>query len=82
MLVLAHENGIPEAKQKRYKAFASQVADMSIGLFSKNGLFRADGQARHYEAITGADDLVWALLQLHSALKRPNQRLGHIDVNF
>ena len=82
MLVLAHENGIPEAKQKRYKAFARQVADMSIGLFSKNGLFRADGQARHYEAITGADDLVWALLQLHSALKRPNQLLGHIDVNF
>ena len=36
----------------------------------------------HYEAITGADDLVWALLQLHCAMNRPDIRMEHIDVNW
>ncbi|MFB3829003.1 MAG: hypothetical protein ACE15B_19710 [Bryobacteraceae bacterium] len=81
-LALSGEKAVPAAKRERYAAFAREVADRAIPLFSKNGLFRADGAAGHYEAITGADDLVWALLQLHCALNRPDHPIGFIDTNF
>jgi hypothetical protein len=81
-LALSADQSIPTAKRDRYMAFAREVADRAIPVFSKNGLFRADGAAEHYEAITGADDLVWALLQLHSALNKPEAPLGYIDVNW
>ncbi len=72
---------LPE-KSARYMNFARRVADMAIELFSRNGLFRADGTAEHYEAITGADDLVWGLLQLHCALNKEPLQLSHNDVNW
>lgn len=75
LVALAREAGIAPEKQKRYLAFAREVADKSIPVFLKNGLFRADGAADHYEAITGAGDLVWALLQLEHPLP-------HNDVNW
>jgi hypothetical protein len=55
---------------------------MALEVFPKNGLFRADGSANHYEAITGADDLAYALLQLYAATGDPPRRLPHIDVNW
>ena len=58
------------------------MADRSIPLFLKNSLFRADGAADHYEAITGTDDLVYALLQLHAARNKPDHPLPHIDANL
>jgi hypothetical protein len=79
---LTHEKGIPSGKQKHYFVFAREAADKSIAVFVKNGLFRADGLANHYEAITGADDLLWALLQLHCELARPDHRMSHNDVNW
>jgi hypothetical protein len=81
-LALSSEQAVPQAKRERYAAFAREVAERAIPLFSRNGLFRADGAAEHYEAITGADDLLWALLQLHCALFRPDHRIGFIDVNY
>ncbi len=82
LVALAREKEIDAAKQTRYMEFAHLVADRSIDIFSKNGLFRADGAADHYEAITGADDLVWALLQLYCADARPDHPLHHDDVNW
>jgi hypothetical protein len=82
MLALAREEGVTGTKQQQYRDFARDLADLSIKVFSGNGLFRADGSAQHYEAITGADDLTWALLQLHCALNRPDVRMEHIDVNW
>jgi hypothetical protein len=79
---LAQQNRIPAARQKAYREFAVAVADKSLALFSKNKLFRADGSARHYEAITGADDLLYALLQLYCSLAKPQLALPHIDVNL
>jgi hypothetical protein len=81
-VALSAEQVIPAAKREAYGKFAREVADRAIPLFSKNGLFRADGAAEHYESITGADDLVWALLQLHCALNRPDHPIGFIDVNY
>ena len=81
-LALSAEQAIPPAKRERYGKFAREVADRAIPIFSRNGLFRADGAAEHYEAITGADDLLWALLQLHCALYRPDHPIGFIDVNY
>jgi hypothetical protein len=82
LLAVSREEGIAAAKQERYRAFARDLADLSIKVFHKNGLFRADGAAEHYEAVTGADDLVWALLQLHCTLNRPDVKMEHIDVNW
>jgi len=82
MVSLAGRKTTPAEKAIRYRAFARQVADMAIELFSCNGLFRADGTAQHYEAITGADDLLWGLLQLHCALHNEPLQLGHNDVNL
>ncbi|MBI3679594.1 MAG: hypothetical protein HY235_04280 [Acidobacteria bacterium] len=82
LVSLSGEPRIAKDKQKRYREFAVLAADRSISLFSRNGLFRADGQARHYEAITGADDLVYSLLQLYCALAKPELKLTHIDVNL
>jgi hypothetical protein len=82
MLALAREEAVARNKQETYRAFARDLADLSIKVFQKNGLFRADGSAEHYEAITGADDLVWALLQLHCSLNRQDIKMEHIDVNW
>ncbi len=82
LVTLSHEKTTPPAKAARYMSFAREVAGMSVELFSRNGLFRADGSARHYEAITGADDLLWGLLQLHCALTGEPHQLGHNDVNW
>jgi len=82
MLSLAREESIASNKKERYSAFARDLADLSIKVFGKNGLFRADGSAEHYEAVTGADDLVWALLQLHCSINRQDVRMEHIDVNW
>ncbi len=82
LVALAREKGVPPEKQRRYMDFAGQVADMSLGLFTRNSLFRADGMAEHYEAITGADDLLWGLLQLHCARLGTPHQLGHNDVNW
>ncbi len=79
---LSRDNAVPAEKKPRYLAFARELADMAIELFGRNGLFRADGLAEHYEAITGADDLVWALLQLHCAVTGASRQPGHIDVNW
>ena len=79
---LSQERRTTRERQKRYREFAVVTADKAIGLFARSGLFRADGSARHYEAITGADDLVYALLQLHCLLSRPDRPLPHIDVNL
>jgi hypothetical protein len=81
-VALSAEQRLPAENRARFGKFAREVADRSIPLFSKNGLFRADGSASHYEAITGADDLVWALLQLHCSLNTPEHRIGFIDVNY
>ncbi len=82
LLALGRENGMAAEKRQRYWEFARSTTALALGLFSKNGLFRADGVADHYEAITGADDLLWALLQLHCQLNKPELNLGHIDVNW
>ncbi|MBL8292076.1 MAG: hypothetical protein JNN08_09580, partial [Bryobacterales bacterium] len=82
LLALEREVRVPAARQKAYRAFAVTVADRSLALFTKKNLFRADGNARHYESITGADDLLYSLLQLHCALARPERALPHIDVNL
>jgi hypothetical protein len=67
MTALALEPAIEAGKRRRYLEFAHATADMALEVFPKNGLFRADGSANHYEAITGADDLAYALLQLYAA---------------
>lgn len=82
MTALAAEPRTAPADRQRYLAFARQTADLALRVFPKNGLFRADGAAAHYEAITGADDLAWALLQLDCALNGCPAPLGHIDVNW
>ena len=82
MTALAREPRAAPEMQKRYLEFARQTADLALRVFPKNGLFRADGSARHYEAITGADDLAWALLQLDCELRGCQPRLGFIDVNW
>ncbi|MCC6588951.1 MAG: hypothetical protein IT168_19800 [Bryobacterales bacterium] len=82
LLSLSREAHIPAAKQKAYKEFATKLADISLALFTRNKLFRASGSSNHYESITGADDLLYALLQLHCALIRPDRPLPHIDVNL
>jgi len=82
LLGLSKEPEVVPEKRTQYESFAVQVADMAIQLFSKNGLFRADGNARHYEAITGADDLLWSLLQLHCQINNTPHQLKHIDVNW
>ncbi len=82
MVALAQEPAISAEKRHRYLEFARRTADMALTVFAGNGLFRADGSAQHYEAITGADDLLYALLQLHCALMKPPRRLPHIDVNW
>jgi hypothetical protein len=82
MVSLSRENAIPAGKRPQYLEFARQTADLALRVFPKNGLFRADGSARHYEAITGADDLVWALLQLDCELNRCPEPLDPIDVNW
>jgi hypothetical protein len=82
LVSLAHEKSIAAGKQKIYFAFAQEAADKSIAVFAKNNLFRADGLADHYEAITGSDDLLWALLQLYCEQARPDHRLSHNDVNW
>ncbi|MGQ9635728.1 MAG: hypothetical protein ACUVXB_15975 [Bryobacteraceae bacterium] len=82
MTALAGEEGVQPASRARYRAFAIEVADLALRVFSKNNLFRADGSAQHYEAITGADDLLWALLQLDCELRGCSTRLDFIDVNW
>lgn len=82
LVTLSREKATPAEKQKRYIAFAREVADMSIALFSRNGLFRADGTSEHYEAITGADDLLWGLLQLDCALAGGPHQPGPNNVNW
>lgn len=82
LLSLEREARVPAARQKAYREFAVKVADQALALFSRKNLFRADGKARHYESITGADDLLYSLLQLHCALTRPDHPLPHIDVNL
>lgn len=82
MTALALEPAIEAGKRSRYLEFAHATADMALEVFPKNGLFRADGSASHYEAITGADDLAYALLQLYAATGDPPHRLPHIDVNW
>lgn len=82
MIALAREPRTAPAMQDRYREFARQTADLALRVFPKNGLFRADGSAAHYEAITGADDLLWALLQLDCELNGCPITLGHIDVNW
>lgn len=79
---LYQEPQLTNADQKIFLNYAIQVADMADKLFSKNGLFRADGTVVHYEAITGADNLCWGLLQLSCALKGDGHQPGHIDVNW
>jgi hypothetical protein len=82
LVTLSREKTTLPEKAVRYMNFARDVADMSISLFSRNGLFRADGASRHYEAITGADDLLWGLLQLHCALTKESRQPVHNDVNW
>lgn len=82
MAALSSEAGVPLEKQKTYRKFAVEVADKSIALFACHGLFRAEGAARHYEAITGADDLVYSLIQLQCEISCPEHRMGHIDINL
>lgn len=79
---LSREESLPEQKRKACLAFAQQVAAMADRVFSKSGLFKADGTVEHYEAITGADDLCWAMLQLHCALSGGPVKLSHSDVNW
>ncbi len=47
LAALGDERGIAPGKQKTYSIFAHLVAGRSIDVFSKNGLFRADGAAEH-----------------------------------
>lgn len=82
MAALAEEPALAPEKRSRCLEFARRTADMALELFPRNGLFRASGSARHYEAITGADDLLYALLQLHCVLAGSSRRLPHIDVNW
>ena len=82
MTALSDEPDLGAQQRSRYLEFARRTADMALRVFPRNGLFRADGSARHYEAITGADDLVYALLQLYAALAGGERRLPHIDVNW
>jgi len=82
MVALARDTHTPPEEKARYLGFARQTADLALRVFPKNGLFRADGSASHYEAITGADDLLWALLQLDCELSGCPVALGHIDVNW
>lgn len=79
---LSQEPKVANNEQKSLLDFALKVADMSDHLFSKNGLFRADGTVNHYEAITGADSLCWSFLQLSCALKGKELQLKYIDVNW
>lgn len=79
---LSREQRVDEERRRRYLEFAQRTADFAVRVLSKNGLFRADGSASHYEAITGADDLVWALLQLDCELRPCPAPPGHIDVNW
>lgn len=82
LVSLAREKTTAPDLAGRYLAFAREVAGMAIDLFSRNGLFRADGASQHYEAITGADDLLWGLLQLHCAVNNEPHQLHHNDVNW
>ncbi len=82
LLGLAKQPEIAPEKREHFESLAVSVADMAVGLFSKNGLFRADGNANHYEAITGADDLLWSLLQLHCQLNKTPRQLEHINTNW
>ena len=82
LVTLSREKTTPPAKAQRYMAFAREVAGMAVQLYSRYGLFRADGASEHYEAITGADDLLWGLLQLDCALINAPRQLGHNDVNW
>ncbi|GIU77174.1 MAG: hypothetical protein KatS3mg005_0412 [Bryobacteraceae bacterium] len=82
MLALAREKTTPPSQRLQYVDFARKTADLALRVFPKNGLFRADGSSAHYEAITGADDLLWALLQLDCELNGCPIALGHIDVNW
>lgn len=82
MAALSSDPAVPKEKRQIYRKCAIEVAGRSISLFAYHGLFRAEGSARHYEAITGADDLVYALLQLHCEIFRPEHRMGHIDINL
>lgn len=82
MVALSQQSAVDAGRRARYLEFARRTADMALEVFPLNGLFRADGSARHYEAITGADDLLYALLQLHCALADPPRSLPHIDVNW
>jgi hypothetical protein len=55
--------------EEKYLAHARQLADRSIELFWEDrALPRASSKTHHYEAITGADTLALALLELHAAL--------------
>ncbi len=82
MLAVARDERTEPSMKQRCLDFARQTADLALQVFPKNGLFRADGAAQHYEAITGADDLLWALLELDEALRGGSAPLGHIDVNW
>ncbi|MBI4892078.1 MAG: hypothetical protein HY821_15740 [Acidobacteria bacterium] len=82
LVSLSEETAIDPGKRKNYLEFSTAAAGKAIDLFCRNGLIRADGAANHYEAITGADDLVYALLQLHCRLHRPDIRMAPIDVNL
>jgi hypothetical protein len=82
LVTLADETALDAPRRQGYLPFARQVAGMALAVFPRNGLFRADGTAQHYEAVTGADDLLWGLLQLHAALSTPQRKLSHNDVNW
>ncbi len=82
LTALAAEPRVSSANRKAYLDFAHLTADRAIQIFPRNGLFRADGAAEHYEAITGAGDLVWALLQLYCYDARPDHPMHAIDVDF
>jgi len=82
MAALAREPRAAPQRKQQYLTFAKQTADLALRVFSRNGLFRADGASRHYEAITGADDLAWALLQLDGELRGGQDQLGIVDVNW
>jgi len=48
LAALSRESTIPAPKRAKYLEFARHTADLALRVFSKNGLFRADGSARHY----------------------------------
>lgn len=55
-------------KSEAYLKQAQQLARMSVDIFwQDNPLPRASKQTGHYEALTGADSLALALLQVHAA---------------